>query len=281
MNENKITVNKEDDRLLTTQQISSKLKEFKAEDLTQDSFIYVCAPRRSGKSTLCEDIIHNYRKKHKVDAVFLFSKSGAGFYQIPRSYRFRTLDNLQEIINLQLKVKQYNQKQKKESDKVSSRVICVIDDFLDGSKSLRSNQLLSKLSTMGRHIAYKKEHNDKKGNGIMVICLSQDFVGISPRIRRNIDWCFTTKVPDRNQRKALVESYLCLKTGRNGLREAYNVFDTVNMKPFQFLCINATHNNKIDYDNYVYKYIAKEKLPKERWSGTHQDWKNNEIEIVW
>jgi len=27
--------------------------------------------------------------------------------------------------------------------------------------------------------------------------------------------------------------------------------------------------------------VAKDKLPKERWSGTEQDWKNNEIEIVW
>lgn len=272
---------KVEDRLLTTEQISSMVKVFNPADLTQDSFIYVCAPRRSGKSTLVEDIIHNYRKKHKVDAVFLFSKSQAGFYQIPSAYRFRSLDNLQNLIDIQIRVKKYNQKQKKDSDKVSSKVIVILDDMLDGSKSMRSNKLLTKLSTMGRHIAYKKEHNDLKDNGIMVICISQDFIGINPTIRRNIDWCFATKIPDRNQRKALVEQYLCLKTGRNGLKEAYSCFDIVNEKDFQFLCINSTNSNRYEYDDYVYKYVAKDKLPEEKWSGSEQDWKNNFIEIVW
>jgi len=281
MDEKGGTNNKEDDRCLTTQQIDGMVKEFNPADLTNDAFVYVCAPRRSGKSTLVEDIIHNYRKKNKIDACFLFSKSNAGFYQIPKQYRFRNLDHLQSIIDIQLRVKKHNQKQKKKSDKVSSKVIVILDDMLDGNKSMRKNKLLSKLSTMGRHIAYKKEHNDLEGNGIMCICISQDFVGIPPVIRRNIDWAFATKVPDRNQRKAFVEQYLCLKTGRNGLKEAYNAFDVTNLKDFNFICVNSTCSNRYEYSDYVYKYVAKPKLPKEKWVGTAQQWRDNEIEIVW
>ena len=70
----KLNSDKMKDRLMTTDEIHTTLKPFNCCDIPQDAFISVIAPRRSGKSTLVESIIHEYRKKHKVDAVFLFSK---------------------------------------------------------------------------------------------------------------------------------------------------------------------------------------------------------------
>ena len=124
---------KMEERLATTDEIYPTLSSLKCCDIPQDAFISVIAPRRSGKSTLVESLIHEYRKKHKVDAVFLFSKTDAGFYQIPKQYRFRTLEPLNEIIDLQIKVKRFNQKQRKESDKISSKVIVILDDMIDGN----------------------------------------------------------------------------------------------------------------------------------------------------
>ena len=272
---------KMEERLATTDEIYPTLSSLKCCDIPQDAFISVIAPRRSGKSTLVESLIHEYRKKHKVDAVFLFSKTDAGFYQIPKQYRFRTLEPLNEIIDLQIKVKRFNQKQRKESDKISSKVIVILDDMIDGNGEMRKNKLLTKLSSMGRHIGYKKEHNDMKNNGIMVILISQIFTGLNPTMRRNCDYVFFTKIPSRIERKAIVEEYLTLKTGRFGLREAYNVYDAVNKNDYQFLCICANKSNKYKYCDYVSTYIANTKLPKEKWSGTAEDWKNNEILIRW
>ncbi len=276
-----ISGKKMEERLLSTGEISKSINLFNCCDIPQDAFISVIAPRRSGKSTLVESMIHEYRKKHKVDAVFLFSKTDAGFYQIPKQYRFRTLEPLNEIIDLQLKVKRFNQKQRKDKDKISSKVIVILDDMIDGNGTMRKNKLLTKLSSMGRHIGFKKEHNDLKDNGIMVILISQIFTGLNPTMRRNCDYVFFTKIPSRNERKAIVEEYLTLKTGRTGLREAYNVYDMVNLNDYQFLCICANKSNKYDYKDYVHTYIAKPNLPREKWSGTAEDWKNNEILIRW
>ena len=88
-----------DDRLSKTNEISQSISTFNFCNIPQDAFISVIAPRRSGKSTLVESMIHDFRKKHKVDAVLLFTKTDAGFYQIPKQYRFRNLDPLQEIID--------------------------------------------------------------------------------------------------------------------------------------------------------------------------------------
>jgi len=272
----------ENERLLSTNEADKMLKEFDVNDLTMDSFNYIVAPRRTGKTVLVSSIISQYRKKNPVDAVFLFSKSNAGFEdQIPSSYRFRSLDHLQSIIDIQLRVKKYNQKQKKDSDKVSSKVIVILDDMLDGSKSVHSSPLITKLSSLGRHISFKESHNDLKGNGIMTFILSQSLVMCNPITRRNCDWVFFSKVADKNERRAIVEQYLTLRSSRGGMREAYNINDVVNLRNFQFLCVNATCSNKYDYDDYVYKYIAQEKIPKQHWSGTPQDWKNNQVEIVW
>ncbi len=153
--------------------------------------------------------------------------------------------------------------------------------MIDGNGEMRKNKLLTKLSSMGRHIGFKKEHNDLKDNGIMVILISQIFTGLNPTMRRNCDYVFFTKIPSRNERKAIVEEYLTLKTGRTGLREAYNVYDMVNEHDYQFLCICANKSNKYDYKDYVHTYIAKPNLPREKWSGTAEDWKNNEILIRW
>ena len=54
-----------------------------------------------------------------------------------------------------------------------------------------------------------------------------------------------------------------------------------NLKDFNFICVNSTASNRYEYDDYVYTYVAKPKLPVERWVGTPQEWRDNEIEIEW
>src|SRR5210317_183326 len=91
-------------KILTSDELSNSLKTFDPTTLSPNSMILVQAPRRSGKTTLVESMISDYRKKNKVDLVLLYSKSNAGFSQIPQKYRFRTLKTLPDLVNTQLEV---------------------------------------------------------------------------------------------------------------------------------------------------------------------------------
>tara|TARA_R100001440_G_scaffold75043_2_gene101320 strand:+ start:7684 stop:8559 length:876 start_codon:yes stop_codon:yes gene_type:complete len=251
-------------KILTTDELSSSLTRFDPTTLSPNSMILAVASRRSGKTTLVESMIHEYRKKNKVDLVLLYSKSNAGFPQIPQKYRFRTLNTLPQLVDTQLKIKKANTKRKNVF--VKSNVIVIIDDFIDGSKTdVKSSDLLVKLSTMGRHLS----HNDN--SNMMVIMLSQIMTAIPPVVRRNMDYIITFKIASRIERKSITEEFLTLKSGRGGLSEAYNLFDVVNTDDFLALVINGTKSNKYRYSDYVFKYIANPKLPKEKWSGTNTD----------
>lgn len=252
--------------ILTTNSLSNNLKTFDPTTLERNSMILVQAPRRSGKTTLVESMIHSYRQKNKVDLVVLYSKSNAGFQNIPQKYRFRNLDTLPQLIDTQLKVKKVNAKRKKNF--IKSNIIVIIDDFIDSkSTEVRNSDLLIKLSTMGRHLSHKEHSN------MMVFFLSQIMTAIPPVMRRNFDYVITFSIASRLERKLVTEEYLTLKSGRNGLREAYNVFDIVNTDNFLALVIHATHSNKRKYEDYVYKYIADPNIPFDRWSGNEEDFK--------
>jgi len=252
-------------KILQTAEISSQLNTFDPTTLPPEGMVAVVSPRRCGKSVLVADLIHNYRKKHKVDIVVLISKSNAGFPQIPSLHRFRSLKPLEQLVQTQLRVKKANMKRKKSF--IKSNVIVIIDDFIDkANNDVRSSNLLIKLSTMGRHLSHDAHSN------MMVFFLSQQLTAIPPVMRRNMDYVITFKISSRIERKLLTEEWLCLKSGRHGLREAYNVFDIVNEQDFQALVINTTCSNKYTYKDYVYKYKASPDLPEEHWSGTKEDW---------
>jgi hypothetical protein len=251
-------------KILTTDELSNSLKNFDPTSLSPNSMILVQAPRRSGKTTLVESMISDYRKKNKVDLVLLYSKSNAGFSQIPQKYRFRTLNTLPNLVNTQLEVKKANTKRKTEF--IKSNIIVVVDDFIDGSRTdVRQSDLLVKMATMGRHLSHKENSN------MMVIFLSQLMTAIPPVMRRNMDYIITFKIASRLERKAITEEFLTLKSGRGGLQEAYNLFDVVNSQDYLALVINGTKSNKYRYSDYVFKYIANPKLPPERWSGNNKD----------
>tara|TARA_R110000824_G_scaffold338465_1_gene524960 strand:- start:2 stop:820 length:819 start_codon:yes stop_codon:yes gene_type:complete len=264
------------DRCLETDEIGKMLSDWNVADCAPDSFISIIAPRRSGKSTLCEFFVHEYRKAHKVDAIFLFSKTQSGFPQIPSKYRFRTLDKLDDIINIQVKVKNHNMKQKIKRNKVKSRVIIILDDFVGGQKELRRNKMMDSLATNGRHLSGDEDVS------MMTICLSQIFTGLSPTIRLNTDYTLFTSMANRLERKALVDAYCCLHSGRHGLKEGYNLFD-VCLGDYVFLCCNGTQANKRDYPDYMYLYKAKpsKKISKEKWIKDDEAWKNNTQHFEW
>lgn len=254
----------------------SDIKDFDATKIHPNAVVLVIASRRSGKTHLVQHLLEEYSKKNKVDAVFLFSKTNAGFREsIPQTYRFRTLDKLQDIIDLQIKVKKHNEKAKKKN-LVSSNVIAILDDFVGSgglSAEMRKNPLLNKLAVNSRHLSSQKSN-------LMIILLSQLYTGISPQIRLNADYIFTTKISSRKERENLVNGFLSLNSGIAGLRESYGIFDSVvNEKDFQFLTIDCSQQNKKKFSDFVYKVKAPAKLKDTRLVGDEDDWKHNDFDI--
>tara|TARA_R110000803_G_scaffold64792_1_gene125906 strand:- start:2964 stop:3947 length:984 start_codon:yes stop_codon:yes gene_type:complete len=254
-------------------------KSFKTFDVTtvpKNAFMIVIASRRSGKSHLITHFLEEYTSKNKVDGVFLFSKTNAGFEGIPSNYRYRDLDILPSIIDTQLRVKKHNETSKKR-DKIESNIIIVLDDMLGAggmASIMRKDPLLNKLSSNGRHLS--SSHSN-----LMVILISQTFTGISPQIRLNTDLLLTTKLAARLEREKIVNSFLSLNSGRQGLSESYGVFDSiVNSDDFNFIAIHTTHQNKKKFTDYVYNFKAPSKLKNKKLTGNREDWKFNKKEII-
>ena len=254
-----------------------QIKTFDPTTIHKNAFILMIASRRSGKTHLIQHILEEYSKKNKIDAVFLFTKTNAGFENsIPQTYRFRSLDRLQEIIDMQIKVKKHNRKAKKK-DRVKSNIVVLLDDFL-GSGGLRgdmrTNSLLNKLAVNGRHASFGDDSN------LMVIMLSQIFVGVSPQIRLNADYIFTTKLSSRKERENIATGFLSLNSGVKGLHQSYSVFDSVvNENDFQFLCIDCSQQNKKKFSDFVYKIKAPAKLKDIHLVGDDDDWRHNTLDI--
>ena len=260
--------------------LNKSLFNFKTFDVNlvpKNAFIIVVASRRSGKSHLITHFLEEYTKKNKVDGVFLFSKTNAGYDGIPSNYRYRDLDILPSIIDTQLKVKKHNVKAKKK-DKIKSNIVLILDDMVgEGGlgADMRKNRLLNKLAVNGRHLS------DDEYSNMMVILISQIFTGISPQIRLNTDFLFTTKLQARKERENIVNSFLSLNSGRKGLSESYEVFDSVvNSTDFNFIAIHTTHSNKKKFSDYVYNFKAPSNLLNNKLTGNREDWKYNKKEVI-
>ena len=256
---------------------SKSFKTFDVNLVPKNAFIIVVASRRSGKSHLITHFLEEYTKKNKVDGVFLFSKTNAGYDGIPSNYRYRDLDILPSIIDTQLKVKKHNVKAKKK-DKIKSNIVLILDDMVgEGGlgADMRKNRLLNKLAVNGRHLS------DDEYSNMMVILISQIFTGISPQIRLNTDFLFTTKLQARKERENIVNSFLSLNSGRKGLSESYEVFDSVvNKDDFMFIAIHTTHSNKKKFSDYVYNFKAPSNLLNNKLTGNREDWKYNKKEVI-
>ena len=254
------------------------IQDFDVNDVPRNAFILCIASRRSGKSHLITHFLESYTKTHKTDAIFLITKTNAGFDGIPKPYRFKDLAILEDLVETQIRCKKHNESCKKK-DKVQSNIIIILDDMVGKGgmgAEMRRNPILNKLATNGRHLSSGEDSN------MMIILISQIFTGIGPQIRLNTDFLFTTKLAARRERENIVNSFLSLNSGRKGLAESYEVFDSiVNASDFNFISIHTTKQNKKSFLDFVFNFKAPEKLKNCKLCGDSEDWKNNKKEVYW
>lgn len=252
------------------------LKDYKSFDPVRDlpdSFIVgVIASRRSGKSFMINSMLQQFQKSNrKFTHVFLISSTGAGFEGIPENYRFSDLSALDYIIDNQVKIKNFNEMQKKKENMYASRVAVIIDDMAAGN-GLKATSIES-MAIRGRH--YGESEFGLKGNGINIFILSQSLTKISRATRLNLDAFMLNNISSLKERDMVLDESFYVDTSRRAKREGRNVFETlVKSKDFRFIVVNNFIQNKRKLQDYIMTYDAKAIKPF-KFFGTRKDWIGN------
>lgn len=225
---------------------------FDYKSLPPSFYLIYTASRRSGKSTNAEFLINEIQrdKKKQFDAIFLLSLTNVGFEGIPEGYRYDTLDIIPQIIKKQKEIQEYNKSTRKNTHKIRSHILLVIDDFASGN--LRNNQVLDTLSMNGRHII-------KDNGSLSVILMTQSLTKVSRVQRLNCDCMLMNAISSAKELEMIMDEYFfVLDSSRQGKRETRNMYHSlVNSKDYRFIVVENWRSNKRKLEDFVKLYDAK------------------------
>ena len=240
----------------------------------RDFFALIAAPRRHGKTTCLCHMLRDWHKSKRFTHVMIWSKTLSGYEDyVPAPYQFDELDNMREVLKRQMDVGEYNSQQSKKEDMVHSSILIVLDDMASDQKGLRSGDtgnLMLSLATNGRHIC-RRDPFDK--NECSVIILTQRLTLLPPAIRGNCDFIITSRLANRAERERITHENLTLHSGRAGMREAYDVLDTITLsKPYRMIVVCMHKAERQHHNDYVYYFDADNDATPVKLFGTEFDW---------
>ena len=92
-------------------------------------------------------------------------------------------------------------------------------------------------------------------------------------MRQQIDILFAGKCASRVEREALVYEFLCLRSDRDGIKEAYRVYDGITYSaPYRFITISNYIQERMCHKDYVGYYNATYPVKQHRLFGDNADW---------
>lgn len=235
-----------------------RLEELSFEILPENFFVIVYGARRTGKthsvSVLLEQI------KDRFDFAYLFSNTALihqgeqgelDFDMIVDEAKFQGFDQdaLQRIMDRQKAVKKHNNRCERKRDKKPNRTLIIFDDFVH-EKEVRYSRIFTELPVLGRHY------------DLSVICLTQGYSqvasgGLNKATRQNSDLVMTFLPRNLNDLERISEWYLTKE-------KVENMWFTrsVCQEKHRLLAIDLTEPSETEYENYAYKYVAPEQVPK-------------------
>lgn len=231
----------------------SNIKQWDPKTIPENFFILISAKRRAGKSWLVRHLLKPIKDRFKH--AYLFSETAHlqdpnPFDFIPDCNKFDHFD--EEVIDQMLKnqnmIKEKNMKMKK-SLQLPNPILIVLDDVISGPE-IRKSRALKSLATQGRH------------SNVSVICLSQTIsakYGFPSVIRDNLDIfiCFT--LHSCFNRDTAAECFASIVDKREGIKLINSI---TQEKPYQVAVFDLSLTNVKRYEDYVFKYIAPDSLPK-------------------
>jgi len=229
-----------------------EISQFKVEELPNSSFNIFLGKRRSGKSVLAEYLIKQMIEAKKVNMVFLFSRTGAGFESVvkdPES-RMTDIDKLDNIVNNYKKYNEYNKIVPKKKSRIQLSTVVIIDDMAIDLKSKKFN-ILEELAVNGRHFAYEPLN-------LTFLILCQSLTKIPRVVRLNADNIYLNAIASERERSMVLDENFYLidgsRTGKNEGRALYQ--SIVTSEPYMFVVIENHKQNCVCYADYVKKYKA-------------------------
>ena len=189
----------------------------------------IISKRASGKTFLCNYLLHHFNESKRFDYVVLFSQTShisGDFKCIPKKQHFQKFDN--EIVN---KIFKFQEKYK--NTKKPKNCLIIVDDCI-GAVNNDFKVLLDKIYTLGRHY------------NISIITLCQ--IGknvITPSIRNNCDFWFWS-INNHTTMDIIFENIVW-----NGNKKSFYDFVRKNTTDYRFIIYDNTKST--DNDFYIIK----------------------------
>ncbi len=263
-------------------ELFNSFKDLTADDVPSNPFIFISSPRRAGKSEITLHMLRQFHAKKRFTHYALVSQTLSGYEGvIPYTYQFENMDHVGEIINKMQDVAEYNAKVKEKNQPKEHYINCsfllILDDVIGDAKDIRKlGGYLQKIAVNGRHIM-REDPNPKNEFGVILI--SQKITMIPPVIRQNADIICSARLASRVERETYIENFLTLTSGREGLKEARRVFDSITLTEYTFICVLAYKSIRVNHQAYVRKLKADITQKTDKLFGTERDWMKSKPRI--
>lgn len=257
-------------------ELFQSFKELTEEDIPANPFIFISSPRRAGKSEVTLHILRQFHTAKRFTHYGLVSQTLSGYEGVvPYTYQWQTMEHVGDIITKCQDVAEYNSKVKEKGQPAEHYIDCsfclVLDDVIGDPKDLkRVGGYIQKIAVNGRHIMRADPHEK---NEFGLILISQKITSIPPVIRQNADLICSARLASRVERQTYIENFLTLTSGRDGLKDARRVFDSITLQEYTFICVLAYKSIRVNHQAYVRRLKADITAKTERLFGTEKDWK--------
>jgi hypothetical protein len=191
----------------------------------KDNFVmYISAPRRAGKTNLLINLLTRAEfYRNKFDKVYIFSQTiyldgtwAKVLSLLPKEQIFEEFnpDKIMQIID---------------RNRDGQKILIVVDDCIGdaGFKKLDSSDVLTKISTRGRHF------------GVSLIVSSQAVSAVSSHFRKNTD-CIIVFATENSRERTIIHEEFLAHLSKDEFRQ---IFNFCTKQKHSFLLFNKMNGN--------------------------------------
>lgn len=239
-----------------------KIDEFRLSQIRGNTTILTIAMRGSGKSVLCQDLLHHMRDIPcgvVVAPTEEMNNCYGGFF--PDLFIHSEVNDLlfQKLLLRQtIMVKKWKD-YKKQGKVVDPRVLLLMDDCLADSGGWKKMAGLRRVLMNGRHYH------------ITYILTMQYAIGIGPELRANFDYIFLLNEDNKNERVKLYKNYVGIFPSQTAFEK---VFDKCTEDYGCMVIVRKGNSKKIEDKIFWFKATADRQFQfgsREFW-GMHEDY---------
>ncbi len=238
--------------------LTDQLATLTFELLPENFFVIAYGVRRTGKTHAVSCLLEEV--KDRFDFAYLFSdtahlhkgqKGELDFDMIRDEAKFQGYQEeiLERIMTRQRAVLEHNNACKNKRDMKPNKTLLIFDDFVHETK-IRYSKVFTQLPVLGRHYE------------LSVICLSQGYSqvasgGLNKATRQNADLVMTFLPRNSNDLERISEWYLTKSKFENMW-----LTKSICQEKFGLMGIDLSQPHLVDFEDYIYKYLAPAEVPK-------------------